>query len=190
MLTGERVAASRLRVLIFPLAARCSLLAIFVACSTPPAATAPTNVPSTVIGALCARMHGEGIGGEVTVVRTTEPLITRESMIALANAAYYHGKEDPGRFAEAIAAQLPKMPIIVSSEGCELRAIDTATEARGDAMLLQISGPFLNPFVHGSAGVFARVSLGNEAAQWYWVPVSLRNGAWYAGLPLPINVRV
>jgi hypothetical protein len=164
-------------------------LVLLMACkSAPPPVSAPTSMPATVLDALCANMRSEGIASEVAAVKTTEPLITRASMIALATAGFYHGKDDPARFAAALAASTPKMDFPTNASRCEMRAIDAAGEARSDVMLLQVSSPFVNPFTRGSVGILARISLANEAAQWYWLPIILRNGVWYAGRPLPLSV--
>lgn len=167
------------------------LLLFVAACATKPEpiAVAPSDVPPSALDSICARARHEGITGEVDVVKTTEPLITRESIVALADAAAYQGKDDPARIAAALTAKTQKLTVPISRKGCDFRVVDTVDDARNDTMVLQISAPILNPFVRGTAGFFARLSLGNEAAQWYWVPVSIREGTWYAGTPIILALR-
>jgi hypothetical protein len=168
------------------------LLLAFLGCTQAttqkPPLTAPTEMPRTVLEAICTRLRGEGMSGEIDIVKTTEPLITRETMMALADAAAYHGKKEPAEYAEAFAAR-PPMPLNISASACELHAVEHGSNVSNDTMLLQLSAPILNPFQRGMAGVFARLSLANEAAQWYWIPLAMRNGVWYAGQPDPISMR-
>ena len=56
-------------------------------------------------------------------------------------------------------------------------------------MIVAFSSPFANPFVKGQLGVFARVSLGDESATWYWIPIGQRNGAWGAANAMMLAVR-
>jgi hypothetical protein len=41
----------------------------------------------------------------------------------------------------------------------------------------------------GNLGIVARVSLGEEATVWYWVPMAERAGKWFAGKPIPLAIR-
>jgi len=166
--------------------------ALQIACarmSPPPLTAPPDEVPRTALDAICTKVRGEGITGEIDFVRTTEPLITRDAMIALAESGFYAGKTDPAQVADSLAARTLKLPVTLGSGGCDFRPVDAATQARHDTMLLQVSAPIINPFVRGAAGLFARLSLGNEAAQWYWVPIGMRNGVWATGTPTPISLR-
>jgi hypothetical protein len=149
-----------------------------------------TSVPLSVLQSLCGILRVEGVGGQVDVVKTSEPLITRESMQALAQAEFYRGRENPERFASSLQAASQTLPLERGSAGCEMRFVDAAGGARGDVMLLQVSAPFFDPFAraHG-AGLFARVTLSGEAAEWFWIPLASRGGVWYAGGPLPLGVR-
>jgi hypothetical protein len=56
-------------------------------------------------------------------------------------------------------------------------------------MVLQMSAPLANPFAGGNLGIVARVSLGEEATVWYWVPMAERAGKWFAGKPIPLAIR-
>jgi hypothetical protein len=138
------------------------------------------------------KLKGEGFIGAVRVVTTTEPLITRESLLGLAEAADVKPRKDPQELAEAMAEAAPKeLPIeIQPAEGCDMQPAASIRELKGDEMVLQFSAPFVNPFVRGGAesGVFARLSLAGEAPQWYWVPLKVKDGKWFAGMPRSIAV--
>jgi hypothetical protein len=174
------------------------LLALTSCASAPKPAPAPVaapepvwkTVPFSVLQSLCGVLRAEGVGGQIDVVRTSEPLITRDSMLALAQAEFYRGKDDPSRYASSLTAASQTLPLETGSAGCDLRFVDGASAARGDVMLLQVSAPFFDPFAraHGP-GLFARVTLSGEAAEWFWIPLAGRGGVWYAGGPLPLGVR-
>lgn len=163
------------------------LFAIGCAHSNTPVAS-PENVPPSAIEAICSKLHNEGLNGDLAIVRTTEPLITRETMISLSDAATYRGKKDPASFAAELSER-PSQTLDISAATCKLSAIDKVSNASSDTMVLQLSLPFINPFARGSAGLFARLSLGNENAQWYWIPISRRGDSWYAGRPMPLALR-
>jgi hypothetical protein len=159
----------------------------------PPPATVPQweAVPAVVVQAMCIKLHTEGMSGPVTVVSSTEPLITRESLMGLGEIAdQADSKKDPSLLATSIAAGSPKLPVTVEvPEGCEFHAVASVKEVRGDEMVLQISSPLVNPYEKVSAGLFARLSLGGENPQWYWVPLAkTKEGKWVAGTPLSIAV--
>jgi hypothetical protein len=143
-----------------------------------------------VVQALCTKLQSEGLGGRGNVVATTEPLITRASLVGLAAAVDQDPKNDPTQLAAAISATTSKLPVTVEAapDTCDLQAVASAGEARGDEMLLQLSPPFVNPFQRGSTGLLARLSLGGEAPQWYWVPLGAKNGTWLASLPMSLAV--
>ncbi len=172
-------------VLVFLLFTSCML-------KPPPPATVPqwTAVPAIVVQTMCVKFHTEGMGGAVKVVTSTEPLITRESLLGLAEEGQQESKQDPAQLAASIAAGAPKLPVIVEAQGdtCEFHPVASAKDVRGDEMMLQLSPPLVNPFEHQFAGLFARLSLGGENPQWYWVPLASKNGKWFAGTPLAIAV--
>ncbi len=168
----------------FPLAARCSLLAVMACAHNPPAPppTPPSVVPRAAVDMLCTRMHSEGMTGELRALKTSQPLITPPSVEGLAEATFYRGRSIP----RVTAAET--VPVEISGS-CVTRAIDSISGRDSDAMVVQFSSPFENPFVRGQLGVFARLSLGNEAATWYWIPIGQRNGVWGAANPIMLAVR-
>lgn len=140
-------------------------------------------VPRAAVETMCNRMHAEGMTGELRVVKNSQPLITPASVDGIAEAMFYRGK--------SVAPITAAVKVPVETEGsCTTRAID-ALDARRDAdvMVLQFSSPFANPFARGQLGVIARLSLGNEAATWYWIPIAERNGTWGAGASIMLAVR-
>lgn len=139
-------------------------------------------VPRAAVDMMCTRMHAEGVTGELRAVRMSQPLITPPAIEALASAMFYSGRATP----QITAA--PSVPVETSGS-CVTRAIDTISGRDADVMVAQFSSPFENPFARGQLGVFARLSLGNEAATWYWIPIGQRNGVWGAATPLMLAVR-
>ena len=182
-MNGGRRAASTERDLIFLLAACCSLLAVMCAHRPPPPPPVPpTAVPRAAVDMMCSRMHAEGMTGEMRALKMTQPLITPTSVEALASAMFYTGHSAPQISA---AATVP----VETAGSCVTRALDSITPRDSDVMVAAFSSPFENPFVRGQLGVFARVSLGGEAATWYWIPIGRRGGAWGAANPVMLAVR-
>lgn len=167
---------------------------LFTTCAsgaTPPPALPPwTSVPPLVVQAVCSKLQNEGLGGRINVVTTTEPIITRESLLGLAAAADQQSKTDPTQLAAAISAATSKLPVTteVTPETCDLHAVASAHDSRDDELLLQLSAPFVNPFVRRSTGILARLSLGGEAPQWYWIPLGTKNGVWLVSMPMSLAV--
>ena len=166
---------------------------LFTTCAsaaTPPALPPWTSVPPLVVQAVCTKLQSEGLGGRINVVTTTEPIITRESLLGLAAAADQQSKTDPTQLAAAISATTSKLPVNVevTPETCDLHGVASAHDSRDDELLLQLSPPFVNPFVRRSTGILARLSLGGEAPQWYWIPLGSKNGAWLVSMPMSLAV--
>src|SRR2546423_7700172 len=76
-----------------------SFIVLLAACASAPPPPTPTftEVPRSVLDVFCSRIHDEGISVETTVdvVKTTQPLITPESMASLADAVGYSKPFDP-----------------------------------------------------------------------------------------------
>lgn len=169
-------------------------LAFFACASQAPKVTLPewTSIPAGVIDALCSRLHNEGISSEQTlnIVSTTQPLLTSDSMAALADSTMYQGRIDPAEAAELASQGLRSLPVKTGSRECNWRPIDAAARRNeNDTMTVEVSAPFINPFGRNSAGVIARMSLGGEAPMWYWIPIGRRGEVWAAGMPLPLATR-
>ena len=185
--SGEQQRTGTTRTPRFPLAARCSLLAVIAltACAhnpPPPPPTPPTMVPRAAVDAMCSRMHAEGINTELRALKTTRPLITPQALEALGSAMFYSGH------AKASINAAESVPVDTAGS-CVGRAIDSVTPNDSDVMVLEFSPPLVNPFQHSQLGVFARVSLGNEAPTWYWVAIGGQGGTWAAASPIMISVR-
>ena len=168
------------------------VMLLIVGCATtppPPPPPALTEVPGSVLESFCARLRDEGYSTEQSIeaVRTTQPLATAQSMKGLAEAAGSAKSFDP--IAAAQAASLEPLPVIVPRANCAWRAVEESARRSADIMTVELSSPFANPFVRHSYGLFARVSLAREAATWYWVPLSARDGRWAAGTPILLSVR-
>ena len=161
----------------------CALLAL--ACSSappPPPPVPPAAVPASAVDVMCSRLHTEGINSELRAVKMTQPLITPQTVQGLAEAVYYSGRSAPRI---AAAATVP----VETAGTCVTHTIDAITPHENDVMILEFSSPFENPFVRGQLGCFARLSLGTEAASWYWVPIGLHGGTWGAATPIMLPIR-
>ena len=123
------------------------------------------------------------------VVKTTQPLITPQSMAGLAEAAFYAKKFDPFASAEAANREGGPIPVAVPRGSCAWRAVDENARRAGDTMTVELSSPFRNPFGRHSFGLFARISLARESANWYWVPIADLQGRWVVGKPMMLSVR-
>jgi hypothetical protein len=149
-------------------------------------------VPPAVLDALCGKLKQEGVSSTdvpVTIVTTTQPLISAASLRSLAQA---YGKDaEVSALAQLINSALQPLPIdITAAHSCAWSAIAKLDpELHHDYMVVELSSPFLNPFTHRESGLFARYSLGGHDSQWYWVPLAERNGVWAIGSVLTIDMH-
>jgi len=165
--------------LVLMLAASCA--------SAPKPVVLPTSVPKGALEAICLRLHDEGMSGSLRVVGSSQPLITRAALQAMAEAAFFRGNVDPESVTAAVSA--PPMPVDIPERSCAARIIESIDATRdADAMVIQFSRPFANPFVRRQLGLLARLSLGGEAATWYWIPLAQQNTRWIAGSPMTLAV--
>jgi hypothetical protein len=170
------------------------LLLLFAACATsppPPPAPAWTEVPRGVLDAFCAKLHDEGVSAEtaVAVVKTTQPLITPESMAGLAESSMYARRFDAYAVAEEANREAEPLAVVVPAGSCSWRPIAETARRSPDTLTLELSSPFKNPFARKTSGLFARISLARESATWYWVPLADRNGRWVVGRPVLLGMR-
>jgi hypothetical protein len=93
--------------------------------------------------------------------------------------------------AEALNAALKPLPLKITQGGtCSWQPIDRVDPARHhERLTLELSAPFINPFVRGESGLFARMSVGGQGAQWYWIPVAERGGQWMVGRVMPLELH-
>jgi hypothetical protein len=169
------------------------LIAIaFVACASAPPATVPqwSSVPRTVLDAFCVEARAEGLAREtpINVVATTQP-ITAAALTGLAERSMkaLHNAPD---VAEQMNANLPELPIDIASDVCPWNAVTRLDRRRdADVMVVQISAPFVDPFLKTESGVLLRLSLGGESSLWFWIPLNERNGKWLAGRVRGLGVQ-
>ena len=137
---------------------------------------------------MCARLHDEGIATETTVdlVRTTRPLVTRQTLQALGEALFSGGRIDQRMVAEAFATNETPLPFAVAKASCAWNPVDANARRSRDTMTLELSAPFVAPFGKGSLGMLARLALAGESATWYWIPLANRDGVWIAGRTMPL----
>jgi hypothetical protein len=139
-----------------------------------------------MISSICSKLRQEGMTSEIRTFSLTQPLITPAILQGLAEAAFFQGK--PKNTTTDISNT--PIPVEVPAGSCIARTIETFDRARdSDVMVLQMSAPLANPFAGGNLGIVARVSLGEEATVWYWVPMAERAGMWFAGKPTPLAIR-
>lgn len=153
-----------------------SLLLTLGAAAPPPK---PAIVPSTVLDAMCERLRDEGVGSSVDLVRTSRPLVTRQSLQALAEMAFKE-RINAAMVDAAMATNETPLPI-GRNAACDWHPVGATERRSPDTMTLELSAPFDVPFRRGGTGVLARLSLAGESATWYWVPLTYQNGAWQAG---------
>jgi hypothetical protein len=166
-----------------------ALLLTACASAPPPPPPSFTAVPATAVDAMCARINDEGMAREtiVDLVTTTRPLVTEQSLQALLEEAFYQGRPERSAVDAAFAANrnLLEVPRTAS---CAWNAVPAGSH-RADTMTLELSSPFVAPMKRGGAGLLARLSLGGEAATWYWIPLTNANGTWVAGRAMPLGMH-
>jgi hypothetical protein len=164
---------------------------LFTACRTakpPEGPLAPEwdAIPPGIAEALCVRMKMDAVAtGTLSVVTTTQPLASPISLGALANLGMSRPRKDAG----AATAQVNRaIPVTLAPGTCRWRPVALGDiRKHSDEMLLELSAPLPNPFVNHEAGMFARVSLGGENANWYWLPLLPSGSGWTAGMALPLT---
>ncbi len=163
---------------------------LLAACASGPPPPPPhfTDVPAAVLDVMCARLHEEGIAAETTVdlVRTSRPLVTRQTLQALAEMSFAGGKIDQRKVAEAFATNETPLPLAESKTTCAWHPVDASARRSRDTMTLELSAPFAAPFGKGPPGVLVRLALAGESATWYWIPLANRGGTWIAGQSMPL----
>jgi hypothetical protein len=166
------------------------LLLLLTSCASAPPPEGPLApewdaVPAGIADAVCMRLKMDAIAtGKLAIVSTTQPLATPASIGALANIV-----RDPKPSRRAASAQVNRaIPITLGGGTCSWNAVPVADIARhSDEMLLELSAPLPNPYSAGEAGLFARVTLGGDYANWYWLPLLPTSGGWSAGMALPLS---
>ena len=168
-------------------------LSLFLAaCATQPKPQlqAPdwTTVPPAVLDSLCARLQMDAIstGAPLTLVATTRPLATPQSLNALAMTA--RGRVKTDRAGLSAAEMNRSLPILSEGTTCRWRPIQVAQlDAHQDEMVVELSAPAIHPFAPKSGGLFARVTVGGQGAAWYWITLVPNSGRWLVG---PVFVLV
>lgn len=164
------------------------------ACASAPPAKAPqwSKVPRVVLDAFCVRLRNEGVSRDSTmvVVKSTQPLITPGSLAALSNISPKGGTNlDLPTLADEINTTAQFLDLEIPTSGCSWRTIDAIDRKRDlDTMILQLSPPFVNPFVKSEAGLFARMSVGGDSPEWYWIPLAHKGEQLGVGHILPLSL--
>jgi hypothetical protein len=164
------------------------------ACGTSrPVTTAPelTSVPSAAIEALCTKLRGEGVATDapLVVVEKTQPLIITGA--SLRSLAHTYGKDvESSALAQAITSVVKPTPLDFQGTSCAWQTIPRLDPvAQAQMTVVQFSAPFVNPFTKGESGVLVRMSVGNHDAQWYWIPLALREGRLGVGLVMAMDMH-
>ena len=150
---------------------------VFASCASAPPREVPRwdVVPSTVVEALCQRLHSDGLAsGPLIIVRVTQPLATPENVAAL------EGAVDDGRTIRKTPPVIVNraIPIDIGRGSCAWHPVDVRESRSADSMVVEISSPLINPYTPNEAGVFARASLATEHPAWYWVAMSPAEDGW------------
>lgn len=170
-------------------------LLLLAACATapPPPTKTPewTEVPPAILNAFCARVRGEAVSrdSQISVVKTTQPIVTAMSLRSLGES--YFKAADTVMLAEALNAALKPIPLTIAPGGsCSWKPIEHLDTRRDhEVLVVELSSPFPNPYVRGESGLFARMSVGGQGSQWYWIPVADRNGQWMVGRVMPLDLH-
>lgn len=157
-------------------------LVLLTACSTTnsapagPRSPAWDSVPPYIVEALCRRLQMDAIAtGTTTLVGTTQPLITAESLAAVAGATTKRDRKGP--IDQPIVNRA--IPIEVGTTGtCSWHVIDVREKQLSDDMVVELSAPLPNPYTKREAGLFARVKLGEDHQSWYWISLVPVGGHW------------
>ena len=164
---------------------------LLTACAAKPPADEPLApewdaVPPGIAEALCLRLRMDAVAtGTLAVVNVTQPLATPLSLGALGNLGAQRPRKDGAPQAALVNRAIP---VGLAPGACSWVAVDIRdVKKHSDEMLLELSAPLPNPFVAHEAGMFARVSLGGEHANWYWLPLLPAGGGWTAGMALPLQ---
>lgn len=139
-------------------------------------------VPQGIVETFCLRLKAEGVAEEapVAIVSTTQPIASPAAIASLAGPM--PKKVNMQLAADALRASQRAIPLTLTESRCSWIAIDSAKAyRRADQMIVELSAPAANPFRKGQAGIFVRVSLAGEHAQWYWISLLPRAGGWVVG---------
>jgi hypothetical protein len=175
--------------------ALCLLLSALLASScgtSKPVTTAPelTSVPTVVIDAFCTKLRSEGVvtDAPLMVVAKTEPIINGASLRSLAHT---YGKDiESGSLAQAINSVVTSSPLDLQGTSCTWQPIAKLDPvAQAQMTVVQFSSPFVNPFTRGESGVLVRMSIGNHDAQWYWIPLAMRENRLGVGLVMAMDMH-
>jgi hypothetical protein len=173
------------------ISAFCILPSAFVlACGSTPQTTAPDlkSVPPVALEAACTKLRNEGITTNALVVSTTQKIITGASLRSLAHT--YNKDLDASALAAAINSVVESTPIDLGATSCKWQPVAKLDPvAQAQLTVLEFSPPFINPFTKGESGVLVRMSIGGHDAQWYWIPLAVRQGLLGIGLALPLDMH-
>lgn len=168
------------------------LIVLLTACSSTPPPAGPLApewdmIPAGIAEALCVRLKIDAIAtGRLAVVNVTQPLATPLSLGALSQLRPQHPRKD-GAAERALINRA--VPVELRPGSCTWIPVDIREVSRhSDEMLLELSAPLPNPWVAHEAGLFARVTLGGEHPNWYWLPLVPAGAGWTAGMAEPLNL--
>lgn len=162
-----------------------ALIVLLTSCTSKPPVAAPEwdSIPAGVVEVLCRRLQMDAIAtGRLTIVGVTQPLATPQSLAALAGTQPRRMRNE----AAPVAATVNRaIPITTRGTSCTWQTIDVREMNRHpDDMIVELSAPLTNPFNKREAGLFARVSLGQEHPSWYWIPLTPTGDGWAPGFVL------
>jgi hypothetical protein len=167
-------------------------LILLTACASEPPPAGPLApdwdmIPPGIPEALCTRLKIDAVAtGRLAVVNVTQPLATPLTLGALGHLAPQRPRKD-GAAERALINRA--VPVELQPGSCTWIPVDIRDVSKhGDEMLLELSAPLPNPWVANEAGLFARVSLGGEHPNWYWLPLYPTGSGWTAGMAVPLSL--
>jgi hypothetical protein len=132
---------------------------------------------SAAVEAICASVRNtEGPHAHIAVNHQTEQLLNELSMEALRFRSAPTAAVDVAQDVEVLkrfrADHVPHAIRPPANGGCELSSV---VDPPRDELFLQLSDPFVNPFVAGELGILGRLSFGgNPGATWFWAVLERR----------------
>lgn len=148
---------------------------LLTACASKPPLAAPQwdAVPPHITDALCARLKMDAIAtGSISIVPVTQPLVTPESLSRLSATSTKIGSREV-----TIPAVNRAIPIALG-KACEWKKVDAANIKKySDERIVELSYPILNAGAR-EVGMFARVTLGGDLPDWYWLALAPAEDQW------------
>jgi hypothetical protein len=118
-------------------------------------------------------MDAIGTGGGLSIVPITQPIATPAAVASVAGMS--KRPLTASQVSAAVREGNRSLPITMAETACEFTPV---TNSRlSDEVVVELSAPLVHPSPPAGAGMFARVSVGNEP-EWYWVALAPNGTEW------------